>query len=177
MKRFSAFGPSFSAGHLKKKVLTKSAQLDKNWPGLGARGQTWGIRTVSRPAPVTSCGERNMNHRELHPSSPAPSLIFMSEMKHSKDKWTGWVRKYAFYLSLRDQHHAARPPPEQRGLTRQKQKHASNQMNFKPYCFILFVPLSTSKFISCIPCWDGANNYLLHEIMLIHGLKTRAFFP
>ena len=119
-------------------------------------------------SPHSHCGE--IRH-------PGPSLIFMSEMKHSKDKWTGWVRKYAFYLSLRDQHHAARPPPEQWGLTRQKQKHASNQMNFKPYCFILFVPLSTSKFISCIPCWDGANNYLLHEIMLIHGLKTRAFFP
>ena len=40
VKRFSAFGPSFSAGHLKKKVLTKSAQLDKKWPGLCAPGQT-----------------------------------------------------------------------------------------------------------------------------------------
>ena len=159
----------------------KSWQKVRSWIKTGLDSELGARHGESElchgPLQWHQCGERNMNHRELHPSSPAPSLIFMSEMKHSKDKWTGWVRKYAFYLSLRDPHHAARPPPEQRGLTRQKQKHASNQMNFKPYCIILFVPLSTSKFISCIPCWDGANNYLLHEIMLIHGLKTRAFFP
>ena len=158
----------------RKKSWQKVCSWTKKWPELRARGETWDIRTVWRPTPVTSCGD--MNHRKLHPSSPAPSLIFKSEMKHSKDKWTGWVRKYAFYLSLRGRHHAAHPPPEQFILTQQKQSHASNQLNFKPYCFILFAAISTLKFISCIPCRAGANNYLRHEIMLIHGLKTRAFF-
>ena len=175
VKRFSAFGPSFSAGHLKKKVLTKKS---RSWIKSGL---DWALGARHEISELCHGLTSDILRRRGEPSPtwsviPDPSLIFMSEMKHSKDKWTGWVRKYAFYLSLRDKHHAARPPPEQGGLTRQKLTHASNQMNFKPYCFILFAPLSTSKFISCIPCWDGANSYLLHEIMLIHELKTRAFF-
>ena len=107
---------------------------------------------------------------------PGP-IIDIQVGDETQQRQMDWMsKKICFLLITPGPAPRCAPPPEQFILTQQKQSHASNQLNFKPYCFILFAAISTLKFISCIPCRAGANNYLRHEIMLIHGLKTRAFF-
>ena len=100
MKRFSAFGPSFSAGHLKKKVLTKSAQLDKKWPGLCARGQTWDIRTVSQPA---------LTLRRDPSSRPIIDIHVRDETQQRQMDWMS--KKICFLLITPGPAHRSAPAP------------------------------------------------------------------